>query len=278
MKWLGKVIGAALGLATGLGPVGAAIGLVIGHAYDERMESDEGEGSGADLATVRRVFFRNAFKVMGYIAKADGRVSEREIAAAREIFRQFRLDDAQTREAIDCFAEGKAPGFNVDAAIAELVHACGGRRDLLRMFLEVEMRAALLGNDMQGGTRTLMGHIAQRLGVSGLEFAHFETLLRLQGYGAARPGPRAGAYGQWGGEARRPPREEPLSEAYEVLEVAASATDAEVKRAYRRQMSQNHPDKLVSRGLPESMLEIAKQKTQAIQAAYERIRVARGMR
>ena len=51
-----------------------------------------------------------------------------------------------------------------------------------------------------------------------------------------------------------------------------------MKRAYRKQMSQNHPDKLVSRGLPESMLEIAKQKTQAIQAAYERIRVARGIR
>jgi DnaJ like chaperone protein len=276
MKWLGKVVGAALGLATGLGPVGAAIGLVIGHAYDERMELDEGDGAGVDLATARMVFFRNAFKVMGYVAKADGRVSEREIAAAREIFRQFRLDEAQTREAIDCFAEGKSAGFNVDAAIAELVQACGARRDLLRMFLEVEMRAALLGNDMQGGTRALMGRIAQRLGVSGLEFAHFETLLRLQGYGAGHPGP--GARGQWGGETRRPPREEPLSAAYEVLGVAAGATDAEVKRAYRKQMSQNHPDKLVSRGLPESMLEIAKQKTQAIQAAYERIRAARGMR
>jgi DnaJ like chaperone protein len=278
MKWLGKVVGAALGLATGLGPVGAAIGLVIGHAYDERMESDEGDGAGVDLATVRMVFFRNAFKVMGYVAKADGRVSEREIAAAREIFRQFRLDEAQTREAIDCFAEGKSPGFNVDAAIAELVHVCGARRDLLRMFLEVEMRAALLGNDMQGSTRTLMGRVAQRLGVSGLEFAHFETLLRLQGYGAGQAGYRPGGRGQWDGETRRPPREEPLSASYEVLGVAASAPDAEVKRAYRKLMSQNHPDKLVSRGLPESMLEIAKQKTQAIQAAYERIRVARGMR
>jgi DnaJ like chaperone protein len=277
MKWLGKVVGAALGLATGLGPVGAAIGLVIGHAYDERMEADEGDVGGADPATVRMVFFRNAFKVMGFVAKADGRVSEREIAAAREIFRQFRLDEAQTREAIDCFAEGKSPGFNVDAAIAELLQVCGTRRDLLRMFLEVEMRAALLGNDMQGSTRTLMGRIAQRLGISGLEFAHFETLLRLQGYGAAQPG-WSGARGQWGGEARRPPREEPLSAAYEVLGVEAGAADAEVKRAYRKLMSQNHPDKLVSRGLPESMLEMAKQKTQAIQAAYERIRVARGMR
>ncbi len=63
-----------------------------------------------------------------------------------------------------------------------------------------------------------------------------------------------------------------------MLEVSPQATDAEVKRAYRRQMSQNHPDKLVSRGLPESMMEMAKQKTQTIQRAYERIRVARGMR
>ena len=278
MKWLGKVIGAGLGLATGLGPVGAAIGLVIGHAYDERMESDAGEGPGADPATIRTVFFRNAFRVMGYVAKADGRVSEREIAAAREIFRQFRLDEVQTRQAIDYFAEGKAPGFDVDAALAELAQACGGRHDLLRMFLEVEMRAALLGNDMQGATRILMGRIARRLGVSGLEFAHFETLLRLQGYGTGHPGPQGGARGQWRGEARGPSREESLGEAYEVLEVSPSATDAEVKRAYRKQMSQNHPDKLVSRGLPESMLEIAKQKTQAIQAAYERIRVARGIR
>ncbi len=57
-----------------------------------------------------------------------------------------------------------------------------------------------------------------------------------------------------------------------------TATNAEVKRSYRRLMSQNHPDKLVARGLPESMLEVAKQKTQAIQAAFERIRESRGMR
>ncbi|TFG81530.1 MAG: co-chaperone DjlA [Chromatiales bacterium] len=278
MKWIGKAVGAVLGLATGLGPVGAAIGLVIGHAYDERMESDDGARHGADLATVRSTFFRNSFKVMGFVAKADGRVSEREIAAAREIFRQFRLDEVQRREAIDCFTAGKAPGFSLDVALDELVHVCGGRRDLLRMFLEVEMRAALLGNGMQGPTRSLLMRICQRLGVSGLEFAHLEALLRLQGYGAAYAGTGPGAGGHWQGEARTPPRAEPLSEAYEVLEVPDSATDAEVKRAYRRQMSQNHPDKLVSRGLPESMLEIAKQKTQTIQAAYEKIRVARGMR
>lgn len=275
MKWAGKVVGAALGLATGLGPVGAAIGLIIGHAYDERMAADDDGGPDGDPAAVRAVFFRNAFRVMGYVAKSDGRVSEQEIAAAREIFRQFRLDEAQTRQAIDLFTEGKSAGFDLDAALAELREACGRRHDLLRVFVEVQLRAALLGNDMAGGTRALLGRIAQRLGVSGLEFAHLEALLRLQGYGARPAGPGAG----WGGAAPPPPRrEESLAEAYEVLEVSPQATDAEVKRAYRRAMSQNHPDKLVSRGLPESMMEMAKQKTQTIQRAYERVRVARGMR
>jgi len=271
MKWTGKVVGALLGLATGLGPVGAAIGLVIGHAYDEKMASP-GDQPGADLATVRAVFFRNAFRVMGHVAKSDGRVSEREIAAARQIFRQFQLDDRQTREAIDCFNAGKSPGFDLDGALQELLDACGRRHDLLRMFVEVQMRASLLGNDMQGHARVLLGRVAQRLGISGLEFAHLEALLRLQGYGAA-----FGSTGP-GGPGAAPSRAEPLRQAYEVLEVAPEASDAEVKRAYRRQMSQNHPDKLVSRGLPESMLELAKQKTQTIQAAYERIREARGMR
>lgn len=274
MGWMGKIVGGVLGFATGLGPVGAAIGLVIGHAFDERMEADD-DAPAADPAVVRSVFFRAAFQIMGFVAKADGRVSEQEIAAAREVFRQFRLDPQQTREAIDCFTAGKAPGFVLDAALAELAAACGKRRDLLRVFVEVQIRAALLGNGMQGSTRPLLGRIAQRLGISPLEFAHLEALLRLQGHGTTGGGTRgAGA----AGGVRAPPPTAPLEEAYEALEVSPTASDHEVKQAYRRQMSRNHPDKLVARGLPEAMLEVAKQKTQAIQAAYERIRTVRGLR
>jgi len=275
MKWTGKAVGALLGFATGLGPVGAVIGLVIGHAYDEKMSQDDDRPS-MDLPTVRVVFFRTAFEVMGHVAKSDGRVSEQEIAAARQIFRHFQLDEEQTREAIECFNRGKQAGFDLEGALARLTNACGGRHDLLRVFLEVQMRAALLGNGMQGRTRVLLGRIAQALGISGLEFAHLEALLRLQGYGAAHAQARGGYAGAGAGHAA--PRADPLREAYEVLEVGPAASDAEVKRAYRRLMSQNHPDKLVSRGLPESMLEMAKQKTQTIQAAYERIREARGIR
>jgi DnaJ like chaperone protein len=69
-----------------------------------------------------------------------------------------------------------------------------------------------------------------------------------------------------------------LAECYAELEVDAKITDQEVTKAYRRQMSRHHPDKLVANGLPESMAQMAKEKTQRIQEAYETIRAARGMR
>ncbi|WOD06384.1 DnaJ domain-containing protein [Marinomonas sp. GJ51-6] len=66
-----------------------------------------------------------------------------------------------------------------------------------------------------------------------------------------------------------------LKSAYEVLGVTEDMTDADIKKAYRRLMSKNHPDKLSSQGLPKEMIELAKEKTQEIQSAYELIKKAR---
>ena len=71
---------------------------------------------------------------------------------------------------------------------------------------------------------------------------------------------------------------ESLAEAYRVLGVGAAASDDEVKTAYRRLMSQHHPDKLVARGLPESMKSVAEQKTHEVRAAYETIKAQRGLK
>ncbi|MBP6513660.1 MAG: co-chaperone DjlA [Steroidobacteraceae bacterium] len=274
MNWIGKLVGAVIGAATGLGVAGALVGIVIGHAYDEKMSGDD-DAPNRDAAGTRLVFFRATFTVMGHAAKADGRVSEREILAARQVFRHLHLGEAETREAMDCFTRGKATGFDLGATLAELRKACGGRHDLLRYFLDIQMRTALLGNDLQGPVRPLLMRVAQALGISGFEFAHMEAILRMQGFGTAHQYSRAG--GEGGGPRGARPQAGALADAYEILEVKPDCTEAELKKAYRRQMSQNHPDKLLSRGLPESMLEIAKEKTQAIQAAYERIKEARGI-
>jgi DnaJ like chaperone protein len=131
------------------------------------------------------------------------------------------------------------------------------RYDLLHAFVDLQLRAALAGNGLSAPARGVLAGIAERLGLSALEFANMEASLRGR---------------QTGGKS------EDLAECYAELEVDANISDAELIKAYRRQMSRHHPDKLVANGLPESMAQMAKEKTQRIQEAYEGIRMARGMR
>jgi DnaJ like chaperone protein len=269
MKWIGKVTGGLLGGLV-LGPFGAAFGVLLGHQFDE-VTADEEPPAAEELATIGERFFRGSFQVMGYLAKADGRVSEREIYAARAVMDELRLTATQVREAIACFTAGKQPGYDYAAELAQLGRICRTRPDLARVFLEIQVRAALAGNDLEGPVRPLIGRLASALGVSVLEFMHIEAVLRLQRAGGFRAGQARGA-----GAAAARGRE--LDEAYRVLETTAGASDEQVAKAYRRQLQRHHPDKLKAHGLPESMLTHAKQRTQQIIEAWEIVRERRGIR
>jgi DnaJ like chaperone protein len=260
-QWTGKVVGGLLG-ALALGPFGAAIGVLLGHQFDTSAEGPQPRGPALDSAAVGEIFFRTTFQVMGHLAKAHGRVSEQDIEAARAIMAELRLGPAQVRAAIAHFTAGKQPGFALDAALVSLARACGGRPDVLRVFVEIQMRFALGGTDLDATARALLQRIASRLGISFLELAQMEAVLRI----------RRGAFGQ---ASVRPSAATQLEEAYRVLGVEATADDGEVAKAYRRQLSRHHPDKLKANGLPESMIEHAKQRTQQIIEAYELIRERR---
>ena len=205
---------------------------------------------------------------MGYLAKADGRVSEQEISAARAVMAELRLDSARVQQAIECFTAGKQPGFDLTAELTALGRACARPADLLRVFIEIQVRAALSGNNLDGPVRPLLNRMAGRLGVSRLRAgadrggaAHSRRQLPL----CAR------------GREPCPSQSEKLDQAYKVLEAAPGDSDQEIVKAYRRQLSRHHPDKLKANGLPESMIEHAKQRTQQIIEAYELIRERRGI-
>ena len=145
---------------------------------------------------------------------------------------------------------------------------------MMRVFLEFQVRAALEGVDMQGPAKAAIQRIAALLDISAMDVVHIEQVLRFRrdAYRQRAGGGRAGA----GGGA--PPRNGmPLAAAYQILEVDPKASNADVAKAYRRQLSKHHPDKLKSNGLPESMLEHAKQRTQQIIEAYDLVKAARGM-
>jgi DnaJ like chaperone protein len=266
VKWTGKVVGGLLGLLTGLGPFGAALGVFLGHQFDEQSGADdEPRLRGTEsLASIGESFFRSTFQVVGHLAKADGRVSEQEIAAARAVMSELRLSPDQVRAAVNYFTAGKQPGFSLDAELAALARTCDGRPQLARVFLEIQVRAALAGNNMQGPVRELIRRIATRLDIGMLELAHVEAVLRI----------RNGSFRAQAQQARASEAEQ-LEQAYSVIEVTATATNEEIVKAYRRQLSKHHPDKLKANGLPDSMIEHAKQRTQQIIEAYELIKERR---
>jgi len=275
MNWGGKIIGGTLGLLA-LGPVGAALGVLIGHQFDNGQISGQfiGGRPGPDPAMVNELFFPSTFRIMGHIAKADGHVSEQEIASARAIMRALHLNSVQIQAAIGYFTEGKQAAFDLDALLGRLRAALAPYPDLAHFFMEIQLQASLAGNGLSDVPRARLQRVASMIGVTPSDFVRLESLLRFrQGMGA---GPGAGA--DPGATRGAAPSQERVTQAYGLLEATALMSDEQIVKAYRRQMSRHHPDKLKANGLPESMLERAKERTQQIQAAYELIRERRGMR
>jgi DnaJ like chaperone protein len=269
MSWKGAFFGAVIGLLSTHTVLGALLGALIGILIEQSgvFGAVAGTPHAARSISISDEFFRTTFELMGHVAKSDGRVTEAEIDAARRLMHELKLGPREIGVAIACFRSGKSTAYDAELGVERLREACGQRHDLLRAFMELQLRAALAGNDLSPPARAILTRVAERLGMSGLEFAYMEASLRAwqrthRASAGSRPAAGAGS----------------LAEYYAELEVDSNISDQEITKAYRRQMSRHHPDKLVANGLPESMAEMAKEKTQRIQEAYEGIRAARGMR
>lgn len=256
MSLWGKLIGAVIGYLIG-GPVGLVIGFILGHQIDRNVSSGHVRISHAE---VQQVFFEATFSVMGSVAKADGRVSEEEISLARQIMARMGLSEHSRLEAIRLFTAGKQADFPLEATLSRFHHVTQWARNLRQIFLEIQLLAAYADGELNPKERTLLLRICDLLGFSYTDFERLDAMNRAEQH-AAHAGRAAGVS---------------LDDAYAILNIQSTASDSEVKRAYRRLMSQHHPDKLVAKGLPEEMMKLAEEKTHEIRTAYERIRKDRG--
>ena len=264
MNWWGKLAGGAFGFMLG-GPIGAVLGAALGHQFDHGLGGvmkDESLGVGA-TERVQAAFFTATFSIMGHMAKADGRVSPQEIHVARHIMERMQLSEEQKKAAMLLFNEGKQANFPFDDVLAQFRRECARRTSLVQMFLEIMISTAMADGVLHQHEQKLLYHISDHLHYPRKFFDRLLSMVQgQQHYANSTSGT---------GKVT-------LKDAYAVLGIDNDATDAEVKKAYRRLMNQHHPDKLVSKGLPEEMMIIAKEKTQEIKAAYEDIKQSRGMR
>ena len=256
MAWWGKIAGGTFGFMMG-GPLGALLGVALGD-YLVGGRRNKNLDDSLDFGTRERVqsaFFTATFSIMGYIAKADGQVSKEEISMAEQVIRQMNLNSQQRSIAINLFNEGKKHDFPIQDVLFQFKRECLRRKNLIQVFLEILISTALADNQLAENEKQILEKISCELGFNQSQF--YNLLSRLEGFVHFDCSTSSA---------------EKLEAAYELLGVDNGTTKQDLKKAYRKQMSQHHPDKLTAKGLPEEMINIATQKTQDIKAAYELIK------
>jgi DnaJ like chaperone protein len=255
MSWWGKIAGGGLGFAMG-GPLGALLGAVLGHQVDKASKNNFDAGS---QERTQAAFFTATFSVMGHIAKADGHVSPQEIQMAEQVFAQMKFDPGQRAAAIELFNQGKKDDFDLDEVLDQFRRECGRKISLIQVFMQIQLQAAYADGRKDPAEERVLERICNQLGYPVAMLAQLEALLFAQQH-------------QYSGAGQQEATQSELDNAYAVLGVKENASDDEVKRAYRKLMHQNHPDKLISKGLPEEMIQVATEKSKHIQRAYDLIK------
>ena len=281
-NWWGKIAGAFFGYLMA-GSVGAIVGIFIGNLFDrglhQHFSRPHWSYHSEHRKSVQKIFFQTTFLILGHVAKADGRVSAEEINMAKGIMDEMRLSREQKKEARLLFTKGKQPDFNLNQVLARLRETCHDNPDLLRLFIDIQYRAAQIDGLSQPKIQVL-NTIFQQMGFSPLyrQYRFYEDFgqnyQRGQTQGQQKNHQRQQSYS--GSSNRQSSGNTTLAQAYAILEVSEQASKNEVKRAYRKLMSRNHPDKLIAQGLPEEMIKIATNKTQLISKAYEQICQSKG--
>jgi len=261
----------------------AFIGLLVGGFISFKLSGGligqlSGFGNVGGITGIKTnkqaAFFKTVFTLMGKLAKADGRVSEQEIAHVETFMKQLNMSAENRKRAINHFQEGAKADFDIEPLIQEFNRVNAASPNLKQMVMVYLIRVAVADGKLQQAETDLLRSIAQQFGYSPQAFEQLLAMLHGQdqfsGGHYQQGGHSSGVGGYTSVNA--------IEAAYQALGVTKDNTDAEIKKAYRRLVREYHPDKLMGQGLPEEMIKEATERSQEIQTAYDTIKKSRGMK
>jgi DnaJ like chaperone protein len=255
VNWRGKITGMLLGALT-LKPPAIVLGLIIGHLFDRSAAKNKRRvTSKKQQQKLQQSFFQTSFLFLGYLSKSSGRVLPKEIEYAQRVMTDMGLDDASRQHAIALFTQGKSANFAPVKALKSFKKQCGHQPTMVKLFLEIQIGCALVQQPIQASEQKILQFIAARL-----NFTSFGLEMMIQ---------KVIAEHFFQQNFTKQSAKSQVEQAYSILELPTDSDLKDVKRAYRKLMSQHHPDKLMAKKMPDELKNLAKERVQEIQQAYE---------
>ncbi|MEI8146197.1 MAG: TerB family tellurite resistance protein [Alphaproteobacteria bacterium] len=242
MSIWGKLAGAAAGFAIG-GPIGALLGALAGHFI-----VDEGLLAGEPLPPRETVAFTvGLIALAAKMAKADGVVTRDEVNAFRKLVTIAPEDEPRVTALFD-LAKQSVAGF--DAYAMQLAQLLKAEPKALEDLLDGLFSIATADSAVHEAELAYLAEVARLFAISDADFEAIKARHVIEGD----------------------------ADPFVVLGIPRDASPDAIKTAWRRLVIENHPDKLIARGVPEDLVALATAKVAAINAAYEQLKVARGIR
>ena len=248
MSIWGKVIGGTIGYAFG-GPLGALLGIAAGHALSGSQPAAPRAGGHRSGEALQVAFTLAFIALAAKLAKADGQVTRDEVATLKRV---FPIPDQASAQVGRIFSAAREDSSGFEPYAHQIATLLGNNKPVLEDLLGALLTIAHADGIYHSAERAYIAEVGRIFGFSQAEVQRLESMFTVQGAPAA-------------------------ADPYEVIGVKPAASDAEIKSAYRRLMRENHPDKLMSQGLPEEFIEVANKKAAEINAAYDRIKAERNL-
>ena len=251
---IGGYIGSLFG-----GPLGAILGAVLGHKVEGAAFGHRHRHVSYSSMPQRdraKLFCASAAAMLAKMAKADGVISEAEIAGVENAFRRLGFSPAARRYAIDVFRKAKDDRHTIYEYAQEFASAVDSV-EVRELFYEILWDVACADGHVGRAELAILQRVPRALGI------------RIDWYGYF-------ASQRLGGR-RDAGTRDPLAEAYAVLGMSAADSADDLKRKYRELAKKNHPDALRAQGLPEEMVGKATERMSRINEAWARIKEARGI-
>lgn len=272
-KLVGAFIGLKIAKALGLSPLGGVIiGAILGHSLDIVVSTKINQAKAKRYWKARaseeygRIFMGTVFTMLGKLCSVDGKIAPQELAAVEDLItNKLKMRRKEKNEALKLFQAARHLGtsFQYDAAQFFEIHQSDPAS--LENFVAILFTVATADGPVNESEERLIRTAAT---VFNLSDERYQTMAQhFTGKRAKRAN---------GADAGAPSSALDSSDPYTVLGVKRSDPVATIKQSYRKLVSDYHPDKIVSKNLPEDFTRYASERFKSIQAAYEAVKAERG--